>query len=303
VEAELKPSMIVHGGAWDIPNDMVDGHKSGCRAALLLGWEVLQSGGDALEAVEVAIRAMEDDPIFDAGTGSVLNTEGEAELDASIMEGRGLEAGAVAAVKGIKNPISLARRVLDSEHVMLVGRGASLFAKELGIPECSPEELVVERELKRWGELQREKSFHPEGFFGARDRGTVGAVAIDKKGDIAAGDSTGGSPFKRPGRVGDSPLIGCGIYADNELGGVACTGWGESIIRVVLAKTAVDMLAAGGPAEGVAAQAVRLLQERVGGRGGLIMIDRHGRVGYAFNTSRMAHAHLTEGLNEPVVGV
>jgi beta-aspartyl-peptidase (threonine type) len=295
--------LIVHGGAWETPSELIEAHKSGCNAALLGGWEILQSGGHALDAVEMAIRKLEDDPTFDAGRGSFLNVEGEIELDAAIMEGKALQAGAVAAVQNIKNPITLARRVLESEHVLLVGRGASLFAREVGIAECSKEDLLVERELKRWQALRGEPAFHPPQAFGVPTGSTVGAVAVDRRGNIVAANSTGGSPYKHPGRVGDSPLVGCGIYADNSLGGAACTGWGEAIIRATMAKTAVDLLRDGRPVQEAAALAVLLLEERVRGLGGLIMIDRHGDIGYAFNTPNMAYAYLTEDLTQPVLGI
>lgn len=299
----MRASLIVHGAAGDIPPDLIEAHKSGCRAALLEGWEILHSGGHALRAVEAAIRSLEDDPAFNAGRGAHLNARGRIELDASIMEGKGLQAGAVAAVQNIKNPISLARRVLESEHVFLVGRGASLFAKGVGIAECSNEELVVERELERWQALRKNKAFDSHAAFGGPGGSTVGAVAMDQQGNIVAGNSTGGSPHKHPGRVGDSPLIGCGIYADNSVGGVACTGWGEAIIRVVLAKSAVDLLRDDRPVQEAAGLAVQLLQERVAGLGGLIMIDGQGNVGYSFNAPKMAHAYLTEDLEQPVVGL
>jgi beta-aspartyl-peptidase (threonine type) len=299
----LKVSLIVHGGFADIPTDLIEAHKSGCEASLLEGWEILRSGGRALDAVERAIKSMEDDPAFNAGRGSVLNAEGQIELDASIMEGRDLQAGAVAAVQNVKNPISLARRVLESEHVLLVGAGACSFARRAGMAECSRDQLVVERELRRWQALRKGTAFHPPDTLETTRRGTVGAVAMDRQGDIVAGNSTGGSPFKHPGRVGDSPLVGCGIYADNSLGGVACTGWGESIIRVALAKTAVDLLRGDRPVQEVAALAIQILHERVTGLGGLIMIDRQGRIGHAFNTPAMAYAYVSEDLGQPVVGI
>lgn len=296
-------SLIVHGGGWDIPGDLRDAHRAGCRAALLDGWEILQSGGHALDAVETAIRTLEDNPVFDAGKGSFLNMEGQIELDASIMEGASLKAGAVAAVQGIKNPISLARKVLDSEHVLLVGSGAALFARQVGIPECSREELLVERELARWEAMRADAGFEPQQAFGASTGDTVGAVALDRRGNIVAGNSTGGSPYKHPGRVGDSPLIGCGIYADDGVGGAACTGWGEGIIRVLMAKTALDFLRSDGSAQEAAQLAVQLLEQRVEGLGGLIMVDANGDVGHAHNTPHMAYAYLNEGAAEPVVGI
>jgi beta-aspartyl-peptidase (threonine type) len=299
----VKASLIVHGGAWDIPADLIEAHKSGCKAALLRGWEILRSGGHGLEAVERAIGELEDDPTFDAGRGSVLNVVGQIELDAAIMEGSSLHAGAVAAVQNIKNPISLARQVLESEHVFLVGGGASLFARAAGIAECSTEELLVERELRRWQALRKNPTLETRDSFGFSKGDTVGAVAMDQRGNIVVGNSTGGRPYKHPGRVGDTPLVGCGIYADNTVGGAACTGWGEAIIRVAMAKTAVDLLRDDRDAQEAALLAVRLLEERVGGLGGLIMVDRTGKVGYSFNTPKMAYAYLTEDLEQPVIGV
>jgi beta-aspartyl-peptidase (threonine type) len=296
-------SLIVHGGAWDIPDDLVEAHKLGCRAALMAGWTTLTAGGHALDAVEAAIRIMEDDPFLNAGTGAVLNSEGRVQLDASLMEGSGLAAGAAAAVAGIKNPISLARKVLESENVLLVAEGASLFAEEVGLEFCAEEELVVERELRRWRAWREERALGERDAAEAPVGDTVGAVARDERGNIAAGDSTGGRSFKHPGRVGDSPLIGCGIYADNRVGGAACTGWGEDIIRMALAKTALDLVKAGRSAQEAAAAAVRLMKEDVDGHGGVILIDHTGKVGYSFNTPAMAHAYLTEGMPEPVVGV
>jgi beta-aspartyl-peptidase (threonine type) len=295
-------SLIVHGGAWDIPKESIEGHTEGCRAALLEGWAVLQGGGHALDAVEKAIRSMEDNPALNAGTGCALNAEGRAQLDASMMEGAQLRAGAVAAVETIKNPISLARLVLESDNVLLVADGAVQFALEAGMEECDNESLIVERERALWQAWRREKAREASVGLPVRHADTVGAVALDSHGNIAAGNSTGGRPFKHPGRVGDSPLVGCGIYADNEAGGVACTGWGEGIIRVAMAKTALELLKAGKMVHEAASLAVEVLKARVDGRGGLIMVDRNGHVSYAYTTGNLARAYLTEGMDEPVVG-
>lgn len=291
----MKISMIVHGGAWDIPDEEVEAHQRGCRQALLAGWEILKAGGRALDAVERAIVVMEDDPTFDAGVGSFLNAEGVVELDAGLMDGHDLNAGAVLAVRNIKNPIVLARRVLSSEYVYIIGAGATRFAREVGLEECQPQELIVERERKRW----EEHSSTPWDIFGGE---TVGAVAIDRQGNIAAGTSTGGSPFKPPGRVGDSPLVGCGYYADNTAGGASSAGHGEAIIKVNMARSAVDFLRQMSAQEAAEA-AIRLLAERLNSRGGLILIDREGAIGCAFNTPRMARAYLREEMPEPVVEV
>jgi beta-aspartyl-peptidase (threonine type) len=295
-------SLIVHGGAWDIPEDAIEDHREGCRAALLEGWEVLRAGGHALDAVETAIRSMEDNPVLNAGTGCALNSEGRAQLDASIMEGAELKAGAVAAVETIKNPISLARLVLESDNVLLVAKGAVQFAREAGIEQCDNESLIVDEARELWEAWRRENAPQSDTTVPVARGDTVGAVALDRWGNIAAGDSTGGRPFKHPGRVGDSPLVGCGIYADNQVGGVACTGWGEGIIRVVMAKTALDLVRAGKLVHEAASLAVEILKARVDGRGGLIMVDRLGRVSYAYTTGALARAYLTEDMDEPVVG-
>jgi beta-aspartyl-peptidase (threonine type) len=202
--AQFHPAIIVHGGAGRIRNHELPPKLEGCRAAALTGWNILQRGGSALDAAEAAVVALEDDPLFNAGTGSTLNALGEIEMDAAIMDGATLRLGAVAAVQGIRNPVRLARRVMeDGRHVMLVAGGAVMFARQIGFPECDPQALIVEAERKRWQEKN----------------GTVGCAALDHSGKIAVATSTGGIFNKFPGRVGDSPLPGCGTYAD-ELSGV-----------------------------------------------------------------------------------
>jgi L-asparaginase / beta-aspartyl-peptidase len=309
-------SLIVHGGAWDIPDEEVQEHQEGCQRALEAGWEVLQAGGTALDAVEAAVRVLEDAPIFDAGIGSVLNRDGDVELDAAIMEGGTLRSGAVAAVRRVRNPITLARRVLESHVILLVGQGAERFAERAGVPLCDPAELIVERERQRWAELLKQEDFRTQDAFGARKPGaealpesrlahpsdTVGAVALDGYGHLAAGTSTGGTSNKLPGRVGDSPLIGCGLYADDQTGGCSSTGWGESIIKVLLAKTATDLIGAGHDPMAAARMAIDVLARRVSGFGGCILLDGQGRPGFAFNTPRMAYAYRSEG-GQIVVGV
>ena len=272
-------AIIVHGGAGRIREAELPERLAGCREAALAGWTVLQQNGTSMDAAEAAVTALENNPLFNAGTGSTLNSLGQVEMDAAIMEGATLRAGAVGAVRGIKNPIQLARHVLeDGRHVMLAGEGALLFAREIGFPECSPESLIVEQEKKRWEEKH----------------GTVGAVALDARGELVAATSTGGTFNKLPGRVGDSPLIGCGTYA-NEFGGVSCTGHGEAIMRVLMAKCGLDFLKSGVDPQTAAAQAVALLAEKTQSTAGLIMIDVQGRIGYARNTERMPVAFITAG--------
>jgi beta-aspartyl-peptidase (threonine type) len=319
-------SLIVHGGAWDIPDNEVAEHQEGCRRALEAGWRVLEQGGSALDAVEAAVRVLEDAPIFDAGVGSVLNLDGAVELDAAIMDGATLRSGGIAAVRRIRNPITLARRVLESHVILLVGQGAERFAESAGVPLCDPAELIVERERQRWVALRAQEDFKTQDAFGAKKSegekdvspphpltssplhplthpgDTVGAVALDRYGHLAAGTSTGGTPNKLPGRVGDSPLIGCGLYADDQTGGCSSTGWGESIIKVLLAKTATDLIGAGYESVAAARAAIATLERRVAGLGGCILLDGRGRVGFAFNTPRMAYAYRMEDGAE-VVGI
>jgi beta-aspartyl-peptidase (threonine type) len=291
------PSLIVHGGAWTIPENAIEDAKRGCRRALEAGWAILSRGGSAADAVEAAIVVLEDDPTFDAGIGSHLNRDGRVQLDAILMDGATLKSGAVVAVERVRNPIRLARRVMErSEHMMLAGAGAELFAQEQGMQLCSQDELVLERERLGWERCQQSGE-HRLGFHFGGASGTVGAVARDAAGNIVAGTSTGGTCCKFPGRVGDSPLVGCGCYADAEAGGVSCTGHGEAIMRVVLAKTAVDYLRppSGGAPLGpqqAAEEAVRLLKERGKGTGGLILLDREGRPGFAFSTPHMAYGYV-----------
>lgn len=293
----MPEALIVHGGAWDIPDELVESHRDCCLAAAQEGWRVLQGGGSALDAVESAIRLMEDHPAVDAGVGAFLNAAGEVELDAGLMDGTTLAAGSVAAVQRVRHPITLARRVMESEHVLLVGSGAERFADRHGVERCPSALLVVPRELARWQEIAANQDFQiRHAFTGPGD--TVGAVALDRAGSIAAGTSTGGTPHKLPGRVGDSPLVGSGYYADSTLGGASCTGWGEGIMRVVLAKAAIDRLEQ--MAAGAAARwAVSYLATKVDGLGGIILLDRQGRMGYAHNTPRMALAYVHEGMDQP----
>jgi L-asparaginase / beta-aspartyl-peptidase len=307
----MKPSLIVHGGAWDIPDEAVDACKAGCERALATGWSILNNGGSALDAVEAAVIVLEDDPVFDAGFGSHLTIDGHVECDAIVMDGATLCAGSVATLRHIRNPIRLARQVLEHcPHMMLVGEGAERFAVEQGLPLCAPEELIAETERNAW--LKCRNSKHAAAHHRGHEQGTVGGVALDREGRLFAATSTGGTCCKLPGRVGDSPLIGCGCYADSEVGGVSCTGYGEAIMKVVLAKTAADLLRrpvgsdfnpcprilpkASKPdvASLAAREAVSILAARTHATGGLIVLDREGRPGFAFNTPRMAYGYITQ---------
>jgi len=300
----LKPSLIIHGGAWSIPDEAVEDCRAGIERALKAGWKILSGGGAAIDAVEAAIVILEDDPTFDAGIGSHLNRDGRVQLDAIVMDGATLKAGAVAAVERVRNPIRLARCVLEkNEHMMLVGAGAEKFAAENGIPLCKPEDLILDRERAAWRRCLEDS--HAAEHHVGHESGTVGAVALDTHGHLIAGTSTGGTCCKFPGRVGDSPLIGCGCYADAEAGGVSCTGHGEGIMKIVMAKMATDLLhdqrvlvshrKKRGPqsvAQAIADACVRKLAHRAHTTGGLILLDHAGRPAAAFNTPRMAYGFV-----------
>jgi beta-aspartyl-peptidase (threonine type) len=247
-----------------------------------------------MDAVEAAIVVLEDEPIFDAGTGSHLNRDGRVQLDAIMMDGATLEAGSVAAVGCVRNPIRLARRVLErSPHMMIVGSGAEQFAREQGMPLCEQQDLIVERERLIWERCREDPRLAESDFAPLSATGTVGAVAYDAAGALAAGTSTGGTLFKHPGRVGDSPLIGSGCYADCEAGAASATGEGEAIMRIVMSKAAVDLMRAGRTPRQAAETCLTLLRDRGRGTGGIILIDRAGRVGFAHTTTRMAHGYTT----------
>ena len=301
----MKPSLIIHGGAWNIPDEAVEDCRAGIRRALEAGWRILSSGGAAIDAVQAAVVILEDDPAFDAGFGSHLNMDGQVQLDAIVMDGATLKAGAVAAVEHVRNPILLARAVLEkSDHMMLIAGGAEKFAARHGVPLCAPETLVHERERIAWN-LCSEDSHAAENHLG-HESGTVGAVALDRGGDLIAATSTGGTCCKLPGRVGDSPLIGCGCYADAEAGGVSCTGHGEGIMKIVMAKMATDLLHDQrvlvphrekndqplSLPQAVADACVRKLALRAHTTGGLILLDHEGNPAAAFNTPRMAYGYV-----------
>jgi L-asparaginase / beta-aspartyl-peptidase len=312
----MDPVLVIHGGAWAMPDDMVEAHLRGVNNALAAGWSVLEGGGTALDAVEEAVVIMEDDETFDAGRGSFLNREGKVQLDALIMDGATLRAGGVGCVEHLRNPVRAARKILsESPHVYFVGEGAEKFAAEHGVPLCKNEDLIIPREVERLREYQAKiptsaakgaaEMGHPDGndlFAPAHDpsshdptisHDTVGAVALDRNGNIAAATSTGGTLNKAPGRLGDSSLIGCGCYADNESAAASTTGWGEPIMKLVLAKWTADRISAGNLPEWSAQEAMNYLKQRLNGHGGIIVLNTEGHIGIAHNTPRMAWAYRT----------
>ena len=291
----MDPIILIHGGAWDIPDNLVEPHLKGVTRAALLGMDALTHG--VLDAVQAAVSFMEDDPTFDAGTGSFLNKDGNVELDAVIIDGTSLKAGAVGAVKRIKNPIILARKVMENcDTLFLVGEGAERFALDQKIPLCNNSELIINRERERWKALLHQKKSTDEFF-----HGTVGAVALDHNA-LAAGTSTGGTPLKQPGRIGDSPLLGAGTYATDTCA-VSCTGWGEAIMKAGMAKTVADLIEQGESAQKAAEKSVAILKERFSGYGGVIAVTKEGDYGIAYNTPRMARCIYSADMDEPQAAV
>lgn len=284
-------AILVHGGAgaWNLAHEDLDGAVAACARATAAARTLLIEGGPALDAVEAAVRILEDDPTVEAGRGSRPNKIGEVELDALIMDGRTLQLGAVAAVHGIRNPISLARRVMqDTVHNFLVGRGAEAFADSIGFPRCELAELLAGYPEPPAGV---DTDQVPVIARTTTSGDTVGAVAFDIHGDLAVATSTGGTERKLPGRVGDSPLVGSGGYADNWTAAVSATGHGENLMKVVISKQVCDYVASGLSAQAACESAIRLLAERVNGRGGVIAVDARGRLGIAYNTGAMPHAY------------
>ena len=274
-------ALIVHGGAGDVPEDQRAEQQPGLEKALEAGWRLLESRESALDAVEAAVSVLEDDPAFNAGIGSVLRLDGSITLDASVMDGETRKAGAVAAVTRVRHPVSLARHVLHAtKHVLLVGRWAEDLVDEARLERIDPRELVTPREIERLRRI-REKLGAPG------PHGTVGAVARDGRGHIAAATSTGGAPGSLPGRVGDTPIIGAGTFADDRAGGASSTGFGENIIVTALAREAARRMGAGESAAGAARWAVDYLRAETGGSCGIICIGRSGAPGAAFNTPWM----------------
>lgn len=287
------PALIVHGGAGADTPELHSEQRDGCLAALRAGWEALARGASAVDGVCEAVAQMEADPVFNAGVGSCLTTCGTVEMDAAVMDGAGLRAGAVAVVRSIRQPIRLARAVMDDGgHVLLAGAGAETFARLRGVESCDPEELVTERQRQRWQQRESPAS-----------TGTVGAAAVDRSGHVAAATSTGGIFFKPPGRIGDSAIIGAGTYADDSLGAASATGHGEAIMRVVLAKLVVDDLRGGADPAAVARRGISELHRRVAGSGGIIVVDPFGRFGHAYNTAHMMVGYMRPDLADYVVRV
>jgi beta-aspartyl-peptidase (threonine type) len=306
----LKPVIVVHGGAGNWHPERVNPGLEGVKKAAKTGFDVMAGGGSALDAVVEAVAVLEDDGVFNAGFGSALTIDKTVEMEASVMDGKSLRAGAAGLLKDIRNPVKLARIVMEhTDHVFVVGEGAEKLAKLFNVERRNP---VTELRLKYYeqqkqalldGKFELPKlaslvKSHPELF----DLETVGAVALDKEGNVAAATSTGGFPLKLPGRIGDSPLIGCGTYADNRSGACSATGVGEIAIRLVLAKTVCNYMESGKTAQEAVEAAIRLVNERMAGTYnsmGLIAVNTKGQIGAAHNSKHLCWAYLTPEMREP----
>ncbi len=294
-------AIVVHGGAgqWKYSVDHLKKAVSACREASKAAQVILRAGGPALDAIEAAVRFLEDAPFVDAGKGSYLNAAGEIELDALIMDGATMNLGAVAAVRGIRNPVSLARDVMSkSRHNFLVAQGAEEFADSISFPRCESEDLITDEQRVIYQEyllfIDSQNGTYSSDSVEFDEGDTVGAVAIDMDGNLAAATSTGGTKLKEPGRVGDSPLVGSGAYADNFTAAVSATGHGESLMKILISKRVCDFVANGLSTQGACEAAIDVLSERVAGHGGLIAVDRKGRVGITFNTAAMPYAYYID---------
>ncbi len=297
-------TLVIHGGAGNITKSSISPEMAAMFEAkltevLTLGDSILKAGGTSLDAVEACVRLMEDCPIFNAGKGAVFNADGRNELDAAIMDGKTGLAGAVAGVTTIKNPISAARAVMEkSNHVMLMGKGAELFAAENGIEMVPPEYFYTP---SRWDAYLKAKEKNDSIDALDRKHGTVGCVAVDKYGNLAAATSTGGMTYKKYGRVGDSPIIGAGTYADNKTCAVSATGHGEFFIRNLVAYDIAAIMKYKGLSVSEAAEVVVMHKlKKQGGSGGIIAVDRKGNMSMPFNTEGMFRGYVKEGMKPEV---
>ena len=298
-------AIIVHGGAGNIRSKDPERIEIGIKKAVEAGLDVLKKDGRSIDAVEAAVKVLEDDPTFNAGTGAVLTFDGEVEMDAAIAYGPNLDFGAVAGVKNIRHPISLAKKVMEkTDHVLLAGNGANDFAKLMGFEPHDPttqerkkqwekyRKQFINGDYKDWPKLRKLFQEHPEFL-----HGTVGAVAVDSHGETAAATSTGGVFLKFLGRVGDTPIPGAGTYATPN-GAASSTGLGEGMMRVLITKVAADFLRMGLDAPHAAEAVMNYLDNTVGTEAGIIMVDRHGEIGFAHNTPDMPYAYFKEGMAE-----
>ncbi|XP_076017052.1 isoaspartyl peptidase/L-asparaginase isoform X2 [Genypterus blacodes] len=309
----MLPVVVVHAGAGCIPKEQAKVCSSGVRAATRGGYTVLQEGGSAMDAVVEVVTQLENNPLYNAGCGSVLNVKGEIEMDAIVMEGKTLGSGAVSAVRRIANPTQLARLVMDkTSHAFLTAEGASQFARAMGVPEVPEESLITDYARMRWKQNLAPGANPVECQMGKM--GTVGAVAVDKDGNVACATSTGGILNQMEGRVGDTPIIGSGGYADNNVGAVSTTGHGEAIMKVTLAKLILFHMEQGQSVEAASDLALAYMKTRVQGLGGVVTVDPHGHWAARFSSNQMVWAaaqtdtlhygvqtgeHVTQSIDNP----
>ncbi|XP_053189684.1 isoaspartyl peptidase/L-asparaginase [Scomber japonicus] len=309
----MLPVLVVHGGAGHIPEERAERSTAGVCSAARAGYAVFQRGGSSMDAVVEAVTQLENNPSFNAGCGSVLNVKGEVQMDAIVMEGKTLASGAVSAVRNIANPVQLARLVMDkTSHACLTAEGANQFARLMGVPEVTQESLITEYSRMRWKKNLAPDANPVECQMGKM--GTVGAVAVDSEGNVACATSTGGILNKMEGRVGDTPCIGCGGYADNQVGAVSTTGHGEAIMKVTLARHILFHMEQGQSAEAASDWGLAYMKSRVGGLGGVVTVDPQGNWAARFSSKQMSWAavqkdilhyglytgeHITKSIAEP----
>ncbi|XP_055914190.1 probable isoaspartyl peptidase/L-asparaginase GA20639 [Eupeodes corollae] len=308
----MKPILLVHGGAGDIPASRVSGKLDGIKKSLRDGFKLLNNGQSSLDAVEEAVRSMELDDNFNAGYGSCLNSDGIVEMDASIMEGKYLKAGCLTLLQDIMHPISVARKVMEkTNHTFIGGESALKFAETHNFKPLTKGSLVTENAKLALDEFKERQAKGLDTIFSPTELDkksveelgeTVGAVAIDVDGNIAAATSTGGITGKMPGRIGDSPILGCGTYADNEIGGVSTTGHGETIMRFNLAQRILQLISLKQvPVQQATEDATREMTQRLIGTGGAITLDKQGEVGIYFSSERMAWGYVKD--NKLIYGI
>ncbi|KAH8269915.1 hypothetical protein KR044_007619 [Drosophila immigrans] len=304
------PVLLIHGGAGDITDARIEGKFKGIKEALRAAWQHLEPGSDAdsaLDAVETAVRSMELDEAFNAGFGACLNTDQEVEMEASLMEGRQLRAGCVTLLRDVMHPITVARRLMEKQrHVFIGGSAAQQLALSTGSERLAPGALVTDSARQALREFQQQQAAGMDTTFARTELDapstdpsgeTVGAVAMDRHGHIVVGTSTGGITGKWPGRIGDTPLLGCGTYADDGVGGVSTTGHGETIMRYNLAQRILGAIEHKGlSAQAAADRECQLMTKRIGGTGGAIVVDHNGQLGISFTSRRMAWGYVQDGV-------
>lgn len=311
----MLPVVVVHGGAGHIPKERAERSTEGVCSAVRAGYAVLKRGGSSVDAVVEAVTQLENNPAFNAGCGSVLNVKGEVEMDAIVMDGKTLGSGAVSAVRNIANPVQLARLVMDkTSHTCLTAEGASQFARSMGVPEVPMESLITEYARMRWTKNLAPNANPVECQMGKM--GTVGAVAVDSEGNIACATSTGGMLNKMEGRVGDTPCIGSGGYADNQTGAVSTTGHGEAIMKVTLARLILFHMEQGQSPEAASDLGLAYMKSRVEALGGVVTVDPQGHWAARFSSKQMSWAaaqkdtlhyglyageHVTQSIDEPLL--